>query len=396
MTNNSKIIYVMLIIFLLISLSGCWDLKEIEDRGYVLGIALDTYEDLGQELDEVEDMAPETGPKKYVMTIQIPIWKIGQAKEGAKGQKATWEMSVSGRSIMEMNREFSTRVGFPPFYHDLKVIVISKSLAERDVVKWADFPFRDSEFRRPVLLYVAKSALAKDILTLIPKIESYSSDYLSHLKENIFKNSRIEAPFTLGDFSNAIFNKGDFTIPLVNIGKGELKDAGAAIIKKNKMVGELTERETEGLNMLKNKYGGGTVVFPCWKHKRDIITAEITDLKTKIKPQTKNNQIIFTIDTSIKANIAEVTCSLDHDEFNEEFLKRVEENISKRMQSEIKDAIVKFQDLKADAGGLIGKVRISDYKYWKANKEKWSDEIFPKAKFAIKVKSNVEAVGLIK
>lgn len=43
--------------------SGCWDMREIEQRGYIIGLALDTYQDLQDTLTTVQKMRPQSGKK---------------------------------------------------------------------------------------------------------------------------------------------------------------------------------------------------------------------------------------------------------------------------------------------------------------------------------------------
>ena len=83
-------------------LAGCWDHIDIEQRGYVLGVAIDAYppmpgkdekaaseETPPEEEEKIEMMETHTGKPSYAMTIQMPILrKNPQPAEGEAAVRA--------------------------------------------------------------------------------------------------------------------------------------------------------------------------------------------------------------------------------------------------------------------------------------------------------------------
>lgn len=80
---------VLTLLILSFFLSGCWDHIDIEQRGYVLGVAIDAYPPVPMKDEEaapgetppeeevkLELMETHTGQPLYAMTIQLPILRI--------------------------------------------------------------------------------------------------------------------------------------------------------------------------------------------------------------------------------------------------------------------------------------------------------------------------------
>ncbi|GAB4264899.1 Ger(x)C family spore germination protein [Thermincola ferriacetica] len=396
-----KNVFIAIAMLFTLLCSGCWDIREIEQRGYIIGLALDTYQDLQDTLTPVQKMRPQSGKKKYVMTAQIPIWKLGQPAIGGAGgggagkQKATWNLSVEGNSIMEMNRELATRSAYAPFYDDMVAVVISQDLARHNIVPFLDFMLRDIEFRPAVRLFVAEKK-ARDILSVIPQIESYSSQYLWGISQNNYKTGRMLFSVTLGDISEYLYADQDFALPLVRNTGNEIKNAGAVVIRKNKMVGQLNELETAALNMVKNNFKGGVVTFTCPDHPEEIITYEVRQAKTLIYPDIKNGRFHFQIKTYLQGNVAEIESFRFGDTGSEAFLEKISTEVSKTTETNIRHTLTRLQKYKADAAQLITQVKQKRYKAWKKAKSEWRDKYFPLATFDVQVKAQVQYIGTTK
>lgn len=69
--------------------------------------------------------------------------------------------------------------------------------------------------------------------------------------------------------------------------------------------------------------------------------------------------------------------------------------MAKKTEDNIRATLKELQQMKADPVRFIARVKTKEYEFWKENRDKWSDEYFPKAKFAIQVKVKITATGLI-
>ncbi|HEX3012265.1 MAG TPA: Ger(x)C family spore germination protein, partial [Syntrophomonadaceae bacterium] len=83
-----KRIVLLLILFLLPNLSGCWDAEEINELGFVLSVAIDKAE------DGYKVTAQIAKPETYSKT---PSGSGG----GSQKEKPFWLVSATGKSIFE-------------------------------------------------------------------------------------------------------------------------------------------------------------------------------------------------------------------------------------------------------------------------------------------------------
>lgn len=392
----------VLMIILALVVNGCWDLREIEDRGYILGVGLDSYNQLKGEMKPEEFLPNKRVKPKFVFTAQIPIWKKGQMATGgggaggSQGQKgATWNISVVGSSLMEMNRELATRVSYPPFYEDLEVLVLSREVAREGMYSWMDWFIRDNEIRRTVRVFVTPGH-ARKVLETSPEIESYSSPYLKELSGNIHRTGHIMSAVPIGDISTYRYSGLDFLLPEVKKIGRELKDAGSIIMKDGHMVGALGEQETQAANMILNKYQGGVNSFYCRKHPQCVVSIEVTKVMTKITPRIEGNRVTFDVKVKATGTISEVDCFNFHDEGSLSFIKRAEQEANKRIQEDVVSTLNKLQDKRADAVHLISSLKTNNYRDWKRLKKDWGDQGFQQARFKVSVTSEIKTVGMLR
>lgn len=404
-----KYLKVLAAISIVLSLSACWDYTEIERRGYILGIAIDKAfpipkgnEDTKEYINErdLEKIPTQLGEKKYAYTVQIPLLPQAQNKPsgqtgGGGTKEKTWELTILGNSFFEANREYSTRTSTQPFYEHLQVLVISEDVAKDGLGNVLDIMIRDPEMRRRTRVFITPK-YAKGILDVQPRIEDFSSQYLRELPYNASKTSRILHKTDLGEVSESIHANLDFVLPRIISTEDEIKNAGSAVFKKDKMVGWLGEIDTIYLKWIRNAVLGGIIVVEDPMSKNDIITLEIKKAKTKITPISQGEDIVMKIKTKAKFNIAEESRSLNKPEFNEKHIKLTEKKAQEKIEREMDDTIKYIQrDFRADIFHFSQTIQQQDPDLWNEVKDDW-DNIFPKIKTQITVDVDIDKTGLVK
>lgn len=103
-----------------ILVSGCWDQVQIEERGFVVGVAVDAPRNENAE-EQAEQEAPEKpkGKQRFLVTNQMVIPGGLVAGGQSTGQNTTNEAYLNivseGDSLFEVSREFATRTSRTPF-----------------------------------------------------------------------------------------------------------------------------------------------------------------------------------------------------------------------------------------------------------------------------------------
>ncbi|MCA1029512.1 Ger(x)C family spore germination protein [Bacillus timonensis] len=397
--NSGKIIFVCLTIFLL---TGCWDYAEIEDKAFIFGMAIDKADSItreeAKELSErdMEYFETQKGKPTYAYTAQIPIIPRMQIKPvglGGSGEKdRTWEVTIHGNSFFEVNREFNTRVDYLPFYEHLQVIIISEDVAREGIIKPLDLFLRDHEMRRRTTVFIAPGK-AKDILKVNPKVDDFASIYLSRLPNNAVRSSRILHIADLGDISESLHGKIDFVIPRVIASKDEIKGAGSAVFKKDKLVGWLGEIDTIYVKWIRDNALGGLIVVESPKEKGSQVALEIKKIKTKVRPYIENGEIKMKIDTNVDANLAEVNHKDFYNTFSEEYISEVEKIAEETSKERMANTIVYVQkEFGTDIFYFHTMIKRYNPKEWEKVKDNW-DELFPKMKTDITVNINIIMTG---
>jgi Ger(x)C family germination protein len=393
-------------------LTGCWDRTDIESRGFVLGIAIDSYPPApnkpekggsasasSEEKEKFEKMELYIEPPTYAITVQLPVMKKAELTTAATGSgggegSKTWDITQIGNSFMNMNREMATRTNLSLYYEHLQVIVISESVAREGIENIMDFFVRDPEMRRRVKVFISPTE-AKSILAVQPRVEDYSSIYLAKLPINALKNSKIVHETDLGKIIDSIHGGYDFLLPRAEAVKDEIKTSGAAVFNGHIMTGWISGIELEAVKMMGNRYVGGVLPIRSPGDREGIITMEVTKSKSKITPDISGDFPAFRIEIKVEGNYAEGVFIHTHGELDSRFLKNLEDDFSRQIEKSCLQAAEKLQEYRAD---VIGLERILESKhpgYWDKISSDW-DDVFSKAKIEVEVKVELKLTGIVK
>ena len=397
-----------LIIICLLICTGCWDRKNIEDRGYILGIAIDAHSLEKDAEQKPPDKMKETdfgridmttGKPEYDMTVQLPIVKksptvsaSGGGGEGGGGESMSWQITQSGDSFLSMEREMESRVSLTLFYEHLQAIIISDDIARAGLDKMIDFFLRDREMRSNVGLFIAATP-AKNLLEVIPRVEDHSATYLHELPTNSERNSRVVYKSGLGETVICIREGNDFVLPWIEATKDEIKMKGGALFKKGKMIGRADEVDIESINLIRNMYRGGVVVARRPDDKTGLIVMDVFGAKTKIKPIIQGDELKVDVYISIRGQYAEQIGSGGIDDLSDKFIEQCERAFSNEIEKQCNRTIRKMQkEYNIDVFQLNKLLRTQKPGYWHEIKEDW-DRIYPDVEINVHVKSDVRLVG---
>jgi spore germination protein len=408
--RTTKIRSILLLAIVSTFMTGCWDYQELQQRGYVLGIAIDKPEDVEERLeggggkyssDFRKAPTTEGGGPKYAYTIQIPIISrsqvkpVGQGGGGNTADKRTWDLTSVGGSFFEVSREFSTRIDYPPFYEHMQVLIISEDVARTGISMPIDVMLRDSEMRRRMKVFVTPQP-AYTVLEVVPKIDDYSSIYLRNLLNNFKKTSRLAYKVDIGQVSENIHSNMDYILPRVISTKEEAKIEGCSIIKKDKMIGSLGEVDTANVEWIKGLAKGGALVIKMPGNPNERLTLELKKLKSKVRPLIDGDSIRMKIEVNAEVDIADQLRDDYRDNFVEDFIDEVEYSASRKVEYELTQT-VKYVQEEFGADIFLFDTAVQRYApdTWDKVKDNWG-EIFENLEVEVIAKVDVRKRGLIK
>lgn len=384
-----------LLLFLIgaLLLTGCWDQKDIDTRGYVLGLAIDSYppdpqssESTGpnqaspQEEEKLEKMQLHTGEPGYAMTIQLPILANADMPEGPGIQSAegsqSWEITQIGNSFFSINREMASRTGLSLYYEHLQVLILSEEVARKGLINILDMFMREPEMRRGIKVMICPGE-AKSILDVVPRIDKYSSVYLSGIFDNSSRNSRMVYHTNMGDVICALHDGHDFVLAKVISTKDENKASGGAVFHNGRMAGWATEMEVEAINLIRNTYEGGVITVDTPKGEEGRVAMEITNEKAEITPIVNGDQVSFRIDIKVEGDYSEDINLHTHEKLSEPFLKSLEAEYEKEIQDLCTETIESMQEkFKADVFQFDRILQAGEPAYWERMGSDWNS-IYP-------------------
>ncbi|MEK3683083.1 Ger(x)C family spore germination protein [Paenibacillus sp. FSL R10-2736] len=383
----------ILLILSLMSLTGCWSRKELNDLALVMALGIDLV------------------PEGYAVTVQVmnPS-EAGNQKGASSGSLPVVTYKSVGRTVPDALQRM---LGMTPrmlYLAHIRVLVFGEELARSGVSDALDFISRDHDLRTDFYLLVAKNSKASKILEIITPFEHipanslYSSILVSH------KKWAATGKVTLQQFITELERGGSNPIMSGVQLKGDLEDgesaknvqsispkaliqhAGIAVFKKDKLVGWLGEPLSKSVNYTLNDVDstvgnvpgpdGGTVGF--------IVYRADTSMDIKLNDQAKPE---FTVQLNIEANLTTVEGTLDLNKPSsiEGIEKNLEKRFDDRMASDIREIQQKYN---SDIFGFGEALHRKYPKLWKDYRDHWADT-FKTVKIDVHSKVAVRRIGSV-
>lgn len=380
MKHLLKIIMLMVLVG---SISGCSELEEIEERGFVVGAAYD-----------IAKKKKSNPIMKGTYQMVLPSKLAQQGGQGGGDSENYINVSAKADSVFEQIRIIAKKISRTLFFPHIQVIIFSEELLANPYVlqNTLDVYIRDYEMRRNIRLFVSKKN-AESILKQSAKPENLPAQYIDMLAEHPPKNAQMIEAARIGEVQEKMIASRSFVLPILELTKQGVQMNGAALFrgKDNKCVGSLNGEETLGMNYIVGKKIGG---FFTIRKKNQLITYEIHKLRRKIKVSTTNvTKPKFNIHLFLEGTIAELHFS-DHKKVLNE--KRLEKDISKEMETRIRKSVQLVQKkYKVDVLELGEVYKRHNYKEWKKISKNWDqgENYFSDAEVTVHVHPTIEHTG---
>lgn len=392
--NNIRFLLVSLSVLLLFSLTGCWSSHEIEELSLGVGVAFDigkksTIEKKINEQDEGYSKKDQITTTYQLITSQLAS---SMSKEGGSQQQSYVNISETGDSILQEVRELSLVTDLPFNASHMKVIVIGDKLARSySLDRLLDQYLRDNDFRPSCLMFISKGRASNTLVS--KKAGEVPAFRLFGMVDNAYRTTRILPPISIIKLDGKLKSGSSFLLQNVISENGEVKFAGAAVIKgkTKKLRGFLNEEELEGITWITGK-GKGGLVKSFDKHTSGLIVYEIESMKSKITSHVKGNNISFDVNIESEGRLSE-NWVVSGNSFDNTFLKRAEESTEKEVKRLVDHTIKKTQnEYRVDVAGFGNRLRIEHPKVWEKVKKDW-DQTFSEIPIYYNVKITIKDYG---
>ncbi|MBP2653684.1 MAG: gerAC [Firmicutes bacterium] len=383
------------VIFLMsFMVTGCWDRKEIENRGFVLGGAIDkviTPAPKGEY--DLPHVTQEAGERKYKVTVEMPRFKKGE-ENVTGGKENHYIFSGEGESMFQIVRAIGAKTYFSPFFEDLQVLIFSEAVAREGIKDLLDFGLRNPTMRRGVKVFVTPGR-AEDILKGKMQVAEINSIFIAKTSQNVKMTPRFATVTSLGEVAQAIRAKRSFGVAEIVMENGDVKlTKGAIFNAEGKMVGELDEWEIVGGKIIRRVLKEGAFSIPNPANPEKLAVFEVVEPRIKVNSHVDGDKLWFTLEAELAGHLGENT-ETEQKALDPVFLMAVERAMADEFTRMVQVAYHKHQELRADALGLGSLVYRQHPEYWNMVKDRWDEEVFPQTPIDVNIKVIIRRPGMI-
>jgi spore germination protein KC len=367
------------IVFCTITLSGCWNYREVERLGIVSGAAID-----------------KQGEDKLLVTVEIVSPDQSQQQPSLKPVY----VQLVGDTLFEIVRSMVSLQGRRLYWSHAKAIVISEAVARDGLDKVLDFMNRDAELRGDMWVLISKEKTANEIFRTqfsMENIVAYELDYTLRAQKSIGLFPSVEL-YELID--NLASEEASPVLPVVDLynfrGTSASHIGGAAIIKDNKLQGYLDEIDTRSMLWVQDELKGG--VYPLKASDGTKVSLEIIESRTKVKPEIIDNELVIKLNLLVEVSIGEIMGQKDF--ISEEGRIALQKDAEEKIKKDLEKLIEKAQkEYKTDFLRFGEKIKRTMPRVWKSIEKDWTD-IFPdvstKIEVAVRIKSSATSMKPLK
>lgn len=410
-----KISQVILSLIVILSLSGCFDRRDIDDMAYVIALGIDK----GQQ-------------KELKVTFQIAVPKniasgggsggsSGGGGKGGGGQDKFILVSVETPTVYSAINGLNALLSRQINMSHCQLLLFSEKVAQDGILKYLQNFQRIREFRPNMHIAISKGD-AKDYLqTVESKLESNTAEYY----QESFRTYRYTGYATSSRFNEVYYNMRDIASQAVanlviignEIGKTDISNKsdnsqpgmtpdliretgnesetlGLAVFKNDKMVGELNWEESTCYLLLSGSYQYSYWTFPDPKSPDSSIVIRVRQNRKPIKSVNINsNNIMISLEIFLEGDITVIRSRIPYEDEKE--LNMLDDSIISYIKSRLTKYLEKTsKTFESDINnfGNIAKSKFSTLQEWKDYN--WPNK-YKNAKFEVKVDFKIRRPGLV-
>ncbi|MEL7568447.1 MAG: Ger(x)C family spore germination protein [Dehalobacterium sp.] len=379
---------------LTITSTGCWNWRELNTLGIVTASGFD-----------------RTPDGKISITIQIvKPGEINSSKEGKGGSTGNpvLVLTSTGDTVFDAVRNATMKVDRKLFWPHTKVFVIGEKLAREGLAPILDWIDRDAEPRRLTKLLITRGQ-AKDIMEVESELEKLPAFFLENLVR-VSNSTSTAVDVRIHDFLKMMTSEGrDPFASNIELkggaeigqtgneedsgGKKQAMLTGAAVFRKDRLVGWLDGYETRGLLWVLGKVESGIIIVPSPLTEEEKVSLEIIRVSSKIKAKIAENGLpTITVEIQEEGNLGEQMSLVDLTK--PENWASLEKSQAAAIEKEVKIALRTAQSkLGVDIFGFGETVHRAYPKVWQELKDRWR-QVYPTVEVEVKVSAKLRRTGV--
>lgn len=286
-TRDCKRLYSILTVLVALLLTGCWDMREIDQRAVALAVGVDS----------------STESDGVTITMQYPIPPSVQATSGGAeaNNDLIFTMKSEGETLTKAIHNANLRLSRRNDFSHLQAIIIGEELArDRFAEVVAEFA-RDPVVERSTHVLIAEGKAESAVKTEPPQ-ERASGQYFVTYFEKGNKEARVQ-PTPLWRVMATIARKSHaIAIPVVRSSDTQIGLSGIAVVKGGRMIASFDFEESIGLLWALGDAIREVLVVE--SPTGDSISIKTFDSDSRIIPQIVDGEPRFDVRVVIEGQIA--------------------------------------------------------------------------------------------
>jgi germination protein, Ger(x)C family len=386
-----RLLIAVLFISIAVTLTGCWNRRELNDLAIALAIGIDKAGSQYQVSVQVVDPGEVAANNRTMTRTPVTLYQ-------AKGQ-----------TILEAIRKMTTVSPRSIYAAHLRMLIIGEDLAREGIGDALEYMSRYYEHRTDFYIAIAKDTTAASTLKILTHLEAIPANHMYSSLQTSQKEWAPTASITLDQLIMDIVSRGKE--PVVTGlrlrgdrdegGKREnveaissparLQYSGLAVFRQDKLVGWLNEIESRGYSFIHNDVHNTVGIIDCPDGGK--ISLEVIRSKTTPKARMINGKPEIHLGIRTEVSIGEVMCKIDLTQKSS--IYELEHQGEETVKSFVGNTINKVQgSYKVDIFGFGDVVHRTYPAYWKEVQNEW-DSVFRTMPVKLDVVVNIRQTGTV-
>jgi Ger(x)C family germination protein len=334
-------------------ISGCYNYKDIDEIIFTTAIILD------------ED------DKGNIVAYQ-ELFKSYRGSGQDLGKEVRVQFIGKGRTIYEALINTSIAAGDEVDDSQIRALIITEKAAKKGLDKYIDYFVRSQKPTVRMHMFIYEGDKPEDLLNLKIPEEEFLGLFLHSMMLSQESLLNIQA-MKLNDYSNdRVVGSKTTLIPIIkqdDIDNKTLEVRGAAIFKKDKLVGKLSREELFYYNITHKDETTGVIVVERPKNK-GLVSLKVLD--SKVKFNILKNGKDFKINKKVEMTVSLIENEYSDFSLNSKTVKEIEKEAEKQLEKGCTKVFKKYQEKGIDIYNLTRQIY---RKYPNINKNKAIDQM---------------------
>ena len=330
---------ILILITLLLTLTGCYDYKEINDLAIISAIGVDFQDE------------------KYLTTLEV--LNDNQEKDSAK--LTSYIKLGEGKTLTSSIENAADKLPKQVTLNHVKLMILSNSIINEKFENIMDFFLRNTYFRENFYVVSSMNNAPDDILNKTSKDSPIASVAITSILENMDYSSNSNILKKFNEINEEIITYGiDTCFSNITLDNKDFLVDGMVIFSNYDYKGKLDTESVKIYNILRNNFDRPSISK---KYDEKYFTVAINDGKTKLNIEKGYINITGNLMGRILDNEAGFNIK------NKDTLSLLDKDFSNELNNKFTLFLKKLQEKESDILGLTksyyNKTRIKNKNYWR-------------------------------